>query len=175
MLSSRSASGSASLQWGPASFAGMCGSRAVARWEVSRCFNGARLRSPGCAAGSPARRQTRRRRFNGARLRSPGCADTHLLCQEGAVMLQWGPASFAGMCLEQRVPARYARELQWGPASFAGMCLSGSRGVGDALVASMGPGFVRRDVPGSMCLGGRHGCRFNGARLRSPGCAPRRS
>ncbi len=111
-----------------------------------RSFNGARLRSPGCAReplGQPAelldasmgpgfvRRDVRHsvraveregdasmgpgfvRRdvrdddepddpdydcFNGARLRSPGCAQHAFLLLLGVFMLQWGPASFAGMC-----------------------------------------------------------------------------
>ncbi len=62
------------LQWGPASFAGMCiRCRALGASEPKPTFNGARLRSPGCADGleglAPGLGA-----FNGARLRSPGCA-----------------------------------------------------------------------------------------------------
>ncbi len=64
----------------------------------------------------------------------------------GAV-LQWGPASFAGMCEVEHGIVREGWTLQWGPASFAGMCRGGQRvGVGQGPRASMGPGFVRRDV-----------------------------
>ncbi len=36
--------------------------------------------------------------------------------------LQWGPASFAGMCPHSAVVTAQGYQLQWGPASFAGMC-----------------------------------------------------
>ncbi len=135
-------------------------------------FNGARLRSPGCAAPAQGPRSPtvmlqwgpasfagmctrhrsthpgQRKRFNGARLRSPGCAADRSMASCDAVLLQWGPASFAGMCHvhPQCVPSVRV-ELQWGPASFAGMCLQ-----------------HRADEEAA-------GHRFNGARLRSPGCA----
>ncbi len=112
-------------------------------------FNGARLRSPGCAARSgPAvpwgpvasmgpgfvrRDVPRGRRGRGSR---PGRAsmgpgfvrrDVHI----DAIDL----------------PADPLAVLQWGPASFAGMCAVGAAELGPRVAASMGPGFVRRDVP----------------------------
>ncbi len=95
-----------------------------------------------------------------------------------------------------RLPLDSSRRLQWGPASFAGMCAAAVAALDAAQKASMGPGFVRRDVPytvpalrwrscqlqwgpasfAGMCLNPHVpssdvlAC-FNGARLRSPGCA----
>ncbi len=125
----RALSGVPALQWGPASFAGMCSTRRRPPGRPGCGFNGARLRSPGCAwPRSTARAGRCRRRGWTARL-------------------QWGPASFAGMCRIPHTRRAPSTGLQWGPASFAGMCDDDGvtrRGRG---AASMGPGFVRRDVP----------------------------
>ncbi len=113
--------------------------------------------------------------FNGARLRSPGCARIGNSVDYARFMLQWGPASFAGMCAIAGARAALATALQWGPASFAGMCPSASPGLARSRSSFNGarlrsPGCARR------CLGPcrRRPRRFNGARLRSPGCAHRR-
>ncbi len=89
-------------------------------------------------------------RFNGARLRSPGCASTLTDSTGKVTVLQWGPASFAGMCSRHSAhPSGPSLSLQWGPASFAGMCPRPTRPrCRGHVVASMGPGFVRRDVRG---------------------------
>ncbi len=87
--------------------------------------------------------------FNGARLRSPGCALPLVVLQPHRPIASMGP----------------------------GFVRRDVRVVGAALDtpqdASMGPGFVRRDVPWLFVP--RHDVvgSFNGARLRSPGCAAR--
>ncbi len=185
------------------------------------CFNGARLRSPGCAPPSAPSGPPACPCFNGARLRSPGCAGLAAGSWDGVGSASMGPGfvrrdvrprrkgqprphgSFNGArlrspgCAGGRVDGlgRLAR-LQWGPASFAGMCSKMVAPDPSHDAASMGPGFVRRDVhlsapasivtskalqwgPASfagMCVLGRTGSvlsfgGFNGARLRSPGCA----
>ncbi len=92
--------GIAALQWGPASFAGMC-----ARNDPKRSGRS-------CSASM-----------------GPGFVRRDVLLLLGNFRspsnpLQWGPASFAGMCmLTASVRSFRATVLQWGPASFAGMCV----------------------------------------------------
>ncbi len=113
----------AALQWGPASFAGMC---------LGTGPGNARLRAFASMGPGFVRRDVR----NGIEIVAP---DDWLL--------QWGPASFAGMCNDDSGAEYTVTRLQWGPASFAGMC-------------------DRQEFLGVCATTG-----FNGARLRSPGCA----
>ncbi len=140
--------------------------------RITPCFNGARLRSPGCAKGWSSTRSSRPKSFNGARLRSPGCALPAGCLIPMDVAASMGPgfvrrdvprargeprpglhASMGPGFVRRDVPHAADRRpgavavLQWGPASFAGMC----------------PRSSPRPAAAPGC--------FNGARLRSPGCA----
>ncbi len=89
------------LQWGPASFAGMCGEPSMVAVELRRLQWG-----PASFAGmcnvQPWARVPLSTGFNGARLRSPGCAAMISTPAPARIQLQWGPASFAGMCVQRR-------------------------------------------------------------------------
>ncbi len=68
--------------------------------------------------------------------------------QLAKLLLQWGPALFAGKDPDQWGTMEVPPELQWGPALFAGKDDRGMVAKVQLLAAaSMGPGFVRRERP----------------------------
>ncbi len=110
--------------------------------------------------------------FNGARLCSPGKTEILLLAANIRMLLQWGPALFAGkdertssrsysaldrfngarLCSPGKTLRPFACVvldpywLQWGPALFAGKDQTLKREhLSYTGLASMGPGFVRRE------------------------------
>ena len=105
------------LQWGPGLYTReIAASSPKIAW--SRCFNGARVCTPGKCENRNTNSATARLRFNGARVCTPGKWKPEHHHRNRRLGLQWGPGL-------------YTREMRALVQRF-----------GAAISASMGPGFV---------------------------------